>query len=138
MAALACTGSRHLGRLFQEHVGISPLDYLHRLRLAVARELLAESDLGIETVAERAGFGSARHLRRIWGKYEAATPSAMRLTQQVSRGRNRVLASFGFQLQTVGLADVFVFAFGRQFGAGLLALALKSCWSFSGGSCRGA
>ncbi|AMS22927.1 AraC family transcriptional regulator [Pseudomonas synxantha] len=86
MAALACTGSRHLGRLFQEHVGISPLDYLHRLRLAVARELLAESDLAIETIAERAGFGSARHLRRIWGKYEAATPSAVRLIQQASRG----------------------------------------------------
>ena len=85
MASLACTSSRHLARLFQEHVQISPLDYLHRLRLAVARELLAESALDIEAIAERAGFGSARHLRRIWGKYEAATPSAMRLTQQASR-----------------------------------------------------
>jgi transcriptional regulator GlxA family with amidase domain len=45
----------------------------------VARELLAESALGIETVAERAGFGSARHLRRIWSKYEVGTPSTMRL-----------------------------------------------------------
>ncbi|MFQ6590926.1 MULTISPECIES: GlxA family transcriptional regulator [Pseudomonas] len=79
MAALACTSSRHLARLFHEHVGSSPLDYLHRLRLAVARELLAESALGIETVAERAGFGSARHLRRIWSKYEAGTPSSLRL-----------------------------------------------------------
>ncbi|MGZ0716978.1 GlxA family transcriptional regulator [Pseudomonas palleroniana] len=79
MAALAYTSSRHLARLFHEHVGSSPLDYLHRLRLAVARELLAESGLGIETVAERAGFGSARHLRRIWSKYEAGTPSSLRL-----------------------------------------------------------
>ncbi|WP_248732121.1 helix-turn-helix domain-containing protein [Pseudomonas sp. MWU13-2517] len=79
MASLAYTSSRHLARLFQEHVGLSPLDYLHRLRLAVARELLTESNLAIETVAERAGFGSARHLRRIWSKYEAGTPSAMRL-----------------------------------------------------------
>lgn len=79
MAGLACTSSRHLARLFQEHVGISPLDYLHTLRLTVARELLAESSLGIETVAERAGFGSARHLRRIWGKYEAGTPSSGRV-----------------------------------------------------------
>ena len=80
MAGLACTSSRHLARLFHEHVGVSPLDYLHRLRLTVARELLAESSLGIETVAERAGFGSARHLRRIWGKYETGTPSASRFT----------------------------------------------------------
>lgn len=79
MADLAYTSSRHLARLFHEHVGLSPLDYLQRLRLAVARELLAESTLGIETVAERAGFGSARHLRRIWNKYEVGTPSTMRL-----------------------------------------------------------
>jgi transcriptional regulator GlxA family with amidase domain len=65
--------------LFHEHVGSSPLDYLHTLRLTVARELLVESTLDIETVAERAGFGSARHLRRIWGKYEAGTPSAGRV-----------------------------------------------------------
>ncbi|KTC22005.1 AraC family transcriptional regulator [Pseudomonas marginalis ICMP 9505] len=79
MAALACTSSRHLARLFHEHAGISPLDYLHTLRLTVARELLAESALNIDTVAERAGFGSARHLRRIWGKYEVGTPSAGRV-----------------------------------------------------------
>ena len=79
MASLACTSTRHLARLFHEHVGISPLDYLHTLRLTVARELLVESTLDIETVAERAGFGSARHLRRIWGKYEAGTPSAGRV-----------------------------------------------------------
>ncbi len=79
MASLACTSSRHLARLFHEHVGLSPLDYLHTLRLSVARELLVESTLDIESVAERAGFGSARHLRRIWGKYEVGTPSAGRV-----------------------------------------------------------
>ncbi|OPB00404.1 AraC family transcriptional regulator [Pseudomonas fluorescens] len=79
LADLACTSSRHLARLFHEHVGVSPLDYLHRLRLAVARELLAESSLDMESVAERAGFGSARHLRRIWGKFETGTPSAGRV-----------------------------------------------------------
>ncbi|WP_426132931.1 GlxA family transcriptional regulator [Pseudomonas sp. PWP3-1b2] len=79
MADLAYTSSRHLARLFQEHVGVSPLDYLHQLRLAVARALLAESNLDMEAVAERAGFGSARHLRRIWGKYEKGTPSAGRV-----------------------------------------------------------
>lgn len=78
MASLACTSSRHLARLFSEHAGISPLDYLHRLRVSVARELLAQSTLDMETIAERSGFGSARHLRRIWGKYETAPPSDSR------------------------------------------------------------
>lgn len=78
MADLACTSSRHLARLFHEQTGISPLDYLHRLRVTVARELLAQSSLDMETIAERAGFGSARHMRRVWGKYEVAPPSECR------------------------------------------------------------
>ncbi|WP_213881616.1 helix-turn-helix domain-containing protein [Pseudomonas sp. dw_358] len=79
MADIACTSSRHLGRLFHEHVGAAPLDYLHRLRVTLARELLEQSGLDMEAVAQRAGFGSARHLRRIWSKFEEGTPSESRL-----------------------------------------------------------
>jgi transcriptional regulator GlxA family with amidase domain len=78
MAQVACTSTRHLGRLFHQHAGASPLDYLHCLRVAVARELLAQSSLDMEAVAERAGFGSARHLRRVWRKFDASAPSASR------------------------------------------------------------
>jgi len=79
MAGIACTSGRHLGRLFHEYAGVAPLDYLHRLRVTLARELLSHSSLDMEAVAQRAGFGSARHLRRIWGKYESAPPSQSRL-----------------------------------------------------------
>lgn len=75
MAQIACSSTRHLGRLFREHVGSSPLDYLQRLRAALARELIAQSSLGMESIAERAGFGSARHMRRVWRKFEQEAPS---------------------------------------------------------------
>jgi transcriptional regulator GlxA family with amidase domain len=78
MADVACTSTRHLARLFSEHAGASPLDYLHRLRVAVARELIAQTTLDMETVAARAGFGSARHMRRVWHKFEAQAPSDSR------------------------------------------------------------
>lgn len=78
MARLACTGTRHLARLFHEHAGASPREYLHRLRVAVARELVMQSSLDMEAVAARAGFGSARQLRRVWRKFEANAPSASR------------------------------------------------------------
>jgi transcriptional regulator GlxA family with amidase domain len=78
MAGIACTSGRHLNRLFQEHAGVSPLAYLHRLRIAVARDLLAQSTLDMEIIAERAGFGSARQLRRVWRKYDASPPSLAR------------------------------------------------------------
>jgi transcriptional regulator GlxA family with amidase domain len=82
MAAIAFTSARHLGRLFNEHAGASPLEYLHRLRVALARELLSHASLDLESIAQRSGFGSARHLRRIWGKYEAAPPSKSRLAPE--------------------------------------------------------
>lgn len=43
-------------------------DYVNHLRVALARDLLGQTRLNMEGVAERAGFGSARQLRRAWGR----------------------------------------------------------------------
>ena len=64
MAAVAHAPPRHLSRLFALHAGIAPLDYLRRIRLAVAQ------------AASLAGFGSDTQLRRAWHQFEIAdTPS---------------------------------------------------------------
>ena len=78
MAAIAYTSPRNLTRLFREHAGTTPLDFLHRLRIAVARELIVGSQLPMEEVAERSGFASARHMRRIWRKYGSVPPAQTR------------------------------------------------------------
>ena len=78
LAAVACTSERNLARLFAEHAGCSALDYVQRIRIALARELLANSSLGLERVAERAGFSSAHHLRRVWRRWESQSPAAHR------------------------------------------------------------
>lgn len=80
LAAVACMSSRNLGRLFAEHAGCSPLDYVQRLRVALAREMVMNSDLALERVAERSGFSSAHHLRRVWRRWERASPTEFRLT----------------------------------------------------------
>ncbi|MBT9292153.1 GlxA family transcriptional regulator [Prosthecodimorpha staleyi] len=78
LARVAGTSPRNLSRLFNEHAGSSVTDYVNRIRLALARDLLAGSRLDMETVAERAGFGSTRQLRRAWGRVHDAPPSRMR------------------------------------------------------------
>jgi transcriptional regulator GlxA family with amidase domain len=78
LASLACMSARNLARLFSEHAGCSPLDYVQRLRVALARELVANSELGMERVAEQTGFSSAHQLRRVWRRWEAAPPTAHR------------------------------------------------------------
>ena len=78
LAAIACSSERHLARLFRDYADTNALDYIHRLRIALARELLAQSSLDLERIAERAGFGSARQLRRVWQKFDTQPPGQWR------------------------------------------------------------
>jgi transcriptional regulator GlxA family with amidase domain len=78
LARLAGSSPRHLSRLFNDHAGMSVPDYLNRLRVALARELLGHTRLDMERVAERAGFASTRQLRRAWGRCYPSPPSAAR------------------------------------------------------------
>ena len=74
LARIAGTSPRHLSRLFHEHVGMHLADYRNRLRAALARELIGQTRLDMERVAERAGFASTRQLRRVWRQLHATSP----------------------------------------------------------------
>ncbi|MFZ3220790.1 MAG: helix-turn-helix domain-containing protein, partial [Rhodoferax sp.] len=76
MAAVAHTSPRHLTRLFLEHAGVAPLQYLRRIRLAVAQTAL-QSGRNVTQAAEMAGFSSDTQLRRAWHQFAVAgTPSS--------------------------------------------------------------
>jgi len=78
LARIAGASNRHLSRLFQEHAGMNITDYRNRLRVALAHQLLSQTRLDIEQVAERAGFGSTRQLRRAWRRLYGTTPKQAR------------------------------------------------------------
>jgi len=78
LARIGGASDRHLSRLFHEHVGMTIAEYRNHLRVAFAQQLLRETDLDIERVAEQAGFGSSRHLRRAWRKVYKTPPRAAR------------------------------------------------------------
>jgi transcriptional regulator GlxA family with amidase domain len=76
MASLATIGhvtERHLLRLFIEHTGVSPLQYLRAIRLERARQLL-ERGASVTHAAEAAGFRSGLQLRRAWGSHWGGAP----------------------------------------------------------------
>jgi len=77
LADVAHTSARNLARLFAEHARCSPLDYVQRLRIGVARELITQSDLPLERVAEMSGFSSAHQFRRVWRRWESVPPSKL-------------------------------------------------------------
>jgi transcriptional regulator GlxA family with amidase domain len=75
MAEVACTSSRHLARLFDDHVGQAPLAYLRSIRLALAEQALAAGKT-VGQAAEMGGFNSDTQLRRAWhAAGKAGTPS---------------------------------------------------------------
>ena len=74
LARMVGLSNRHLSRLFHEHVGMSFMDYNNRLRIGLARELLSQTRLDMERIAERAGFSSSRQLRRAWRRLNDTAP----------------------------------------------------------------
>jgi transcriptional regulator GlxA family with amidase domain len=83
LAKIAGASSRHLSRLFHEHVGMTIAEYSNRLRVALAQELLRETNLDMEQVAEQAGFSSPRQLRRAWRKVHTTPPREARVHTQL-------------------------------------------------------
>jgi transcriptional regulator GlxA family with amidase domain len=84
LAEVGFTSPRHLSRLFNDHAGMSVTDYLNRVRVALARELVNGTTLDMERIAERAGFASTRQLRRAWSRFHIMPPSHARRAKVAS------------------------------------------------------
>jgi transcriptional regulator GlxA family with amidase domain len=80
MAALAHMAPRTFARKFRSETGATPHDWLTGQRLLFARRLLEDSELGVDTIAARAGFGSAATLRHHFAQRLSTTPQAYRGT----------------------------------------------------------
>jgi transcriptional regulator GlxA family with amidase domain len=75
MAQVSHTSTRHLTRMFLEHTGVTPLQYLRNIRLHVA-EISLRSGHNVTRAAELAGFRSDTQLRRAWRDLgKTGTPS---------------------------------------------------------------
>jgi transcriptional regulator GlxA family with amidase domain len=84
MAVVAHASPRHLTRLFVDYAQIAPLQYLRRIRLAVAQMALASGD-SVTEAAAAAGFSSDTQLRRAWHHFGVpGTPSELHRGQRPS------------------------------------------------------
>lgn len=80
LAAHANMSVRTFTRRFREETGMSPARWLTMQRVEHARHLLETTDLGVEEVARRSGFGSAVSLRQHLHAAVGVTPLAYRNT----------------------------------------------------------
>ncbi len=70
--------SRTLSRRFVSATGMSPIHYLNKQRLNIARRLLQSTDLQIQLIAEQSGFASATVFGRNFKQEFGQTPRGFR------------------------------------------------------------
>ncbi|MDO4294216.1 MAG: helix-turn-helix transcriptional regulator [Eubacteriales bacterium] len=69
----------YFGKLFTEFTGSKMLDYLLKVRMEKAQELLvAEMDRDIAQIAEMVGYGNSAYFTTAFKKYTGFTPSRYR------------------------------------------------------------
>jgi AraC family transcriptional regulator, transcriptional activator FtrA len=78
LAARTHMAPRTFARRFRAEVGTTPHEWLTSQRVLLARRLLEETDLAIESVAAHSGFGDAATLRHHFGRRLGATPQGYR------------------------------------------------------------
>ncbi|BBY81654.1 helix-turn-helix domain-containing protein [Mycolicibacterium pulveris] len=78
LAARAHMSVRTFARRFVEETGRTPMQWVTDQRVLYARRLLEETDLDVDRIAERSGFGTATLLRHHFRRIIGVTPSDYR------------------------------------------------------------
>jgi AraC family transcriptional regulator of adaptative response / DNA-3-methyladenine glycosylase II len=71
-------GERHLRRLFEHHLGASPIAVAQTRRVLFAKQLIHETRLPMAEVALASGFGSVRRFNETFRALYGRPPSALR------------------------------------------------------------
>ena len=84
LAAKLGIGTRHLRRLFEEHLGASPVAVAQTQRLLSAKRLIDATSLPLTTIASAAGYGSIRRFNEAFQSTYKRSPSEFRRSTKVA------------------------------------------------------
>jgi transcriptional regulator GlxA family with amidase domain len=90
LAAKVHMSPRTFARRFKEETGTTPWNWVLGQRVQSAEELLERTDLPVEAIAARAGFGNAAALRHHFTRARGVTPVQYRRTFGEAPGLERV------------------------------------------------
>jgi AraC family transcriptional regulator of adaptative response / DNA-3-methyladenine glycosylase II len=79
LAAELSVSSRHLRRVLESELGVSPLALAETRRLATAKQLLTDTSLGMAEIAFASGFGSVRRFNDAFVKRFGDPPRAFKI-----------------------------------------------------------
>jgi transcriptional regulator GlxA family with amidase domain len=78
MVRLSGLAERSFKRRFQHATGMSPLEYVHTLRLEEAKQMLEASDKPIEAIANEVGYEDAGPFSRLFKRQVNLSPAQYR------------------------------------------------------------
>lgn len=78
MVRLSGLAERSFKRRFAQATGMSPLEYVHTLRLEEAKQMLESTDAPVEAVAEEVGYEDAGFFSRLFRRHVQLTPAQYR------------------------------------------------------------
>jgi len=65
----------YISKIFKEEIGESPVNYLIKVRLSKAVELLREGNMTVKSVAKSVGYNDVYHFSKLFKKYYNVPPS---------------------------------------------------------------
>lgn len=78
IAQTAEMSEQHLCRLFKKSMQTSPVDYLNKLRISRAKELLSYSEKNVAEIAAETGFSDSSYFSVVFKRYEGISPAEYR------------------------------------------------------------
>jgi AraC-like DNA-binding protein len=78
LASLVALSPFYFVRTFKAHVGVPPHQYLTRVRIERASELLGETSLTVTQICHRVGFSSLSHFINTFRRHTGLSPLAFR------------------------------------------------------------
>lgn len=85
LASRVNMSSRNFARVFVREFGMSPGEYLARVRVEAARKRLEDSNQGVDRIAADTGFGTAESMRRAFIRTLRVSPNDYRARFKVGR-----------------------------------------------------
>jgi Response regulator containing a CheY-like receiver domain and a GGDEF domain len=82
IASKAGTHGKRLSAIFRENLGVTVFHWIREERLRRGRELLADSHLGMQDIADQIGFRNAGNFATAFRERMGITPTAYRLSMQ--------------------------------------------------------
>jgi AraC-like DNA-binding protein len=88
MADISGVSKHHFLRQFKKYIGFTPLEYLNKLRIENAVELLRTTEMTLDSVAQSVGFANGNYFSKVFRQWVGIAPGKFRQEDSLNAADN--------------------------------------------------